>query len=334
MSNKYKYLVVAGCSLSYGQSCPRKDIYPQILADELGLKLINLAVCGSGWYSVKTSITSFINNNKEILDECFFILQTSTLERRVSYNEIPIVRTDVWEKYNIKFLSKIQTASLGFIDWEKYYDIYKKPSWFGNEDNGAMIAPDHDIDTKMLYFPEHKLYPHSRNPWKYPTDDGYVVPQYIHEQFNGLMQHWAEEILSYHLFLKNLNIKHIIVDGYVPMVSYKLNFRDYYERPKDMYGLDEFEITKQFFSNNVDDLSSKVEGEDDYMVYDFKNISSGWMFDMIDSQYKIDDVVLWSLFGWKEHNSSWNIDGGHAGPDGMRLIAKIIKMNLIEKNLI
>ena len=74
MESKYKYLVTAGCSLTFGQGCEYEKTYPSLLANKLGLKLINLAVCGTGWYSLQTSITSFINNNKDILHECFFIL--------------------------------------------------------------------------------------------------------------------------------------------------------------------------------------------------------------------------------------------------------------------
>lgn len=327
--NKYKYLVTAGCSLTFGQGCDYDKTYPSLLADKLGLKLINLAVCGTGWYSLQSSITSFVNNNKDILDECFFVLQTSTLERRVNYTEIPIVRSDAWEEYNIQFISKIQTAALGWNDWEKYYDINKKPAEFKfNGRNGYHISDPHEIDCSLIYFPEHKLYPNSRNRWKYPTENGDIFPPYIHQQFEGLIEHWAQQISSFHLFLKVNNVNHIIVDGYIPLVSYKLNFRNYHNKES------EYDMTKKFYSSDSDDLNQKLESSDEYMIYDFKNIKSGWMFELIDSKYKIDDGIMWSLFSWKPHNSDWNIDGGHAGPKGMELISNMIYNNLVEKKWI
>lgn len=326
MESKYKYLVTAGCSLTFGQGCEYEKTYPSLLANKLGLKLINLAVCGTGWYSLQTSITSFINNNKDILHECFFILQSSTLERRVNYNEIPIVRSDVWEDYNIQFVSKIHTCALGWKDWEKYYDINKKPEGFTyNNRSGNHIFTPHEIDCNVSFFPEHKLYPNSRNRWKYPTEHGDITPPYIHQQFEGLIEHWAQQISSFHLFLKTNNINHIIIDGYVPFVSYKLNFRNYFKSEI------EYDMTKKFWSIDSNDLNEKIESNDEYMIYDFKNIKSGWMFDLIDSKYKIDDVVIFNLFFWNLHGTEWNLDGGHAGPKGMELISEVIHTNLIEK---
>jgi hypothetical protein len=50
----------------------------------------------------------------------------------------------------------------------------------------------------------------------------------------------------------------------------------------------------------------------------------------LDIKNKIDDVVLWSLYQFKEFKN-WNVDGGHAGPKGMELMEKVIYKNLVEK---
>ena len=102
---KYKYLVVNGCSQTSGQMCPVSETWAVKLANRLGLELINLASAGTGWYKVETSTMSFINNNKDILDECFFILQKSELARRVNYEELAVNKSDIWEKWNIKYMS-------------------------------------------------------------------------------------------------------------------------------------------------------------------------------------------------------------------------------------
>ena len=116
-----------------------------------------------------------------------------------------------------------------------------------------------------------------------------------------------------------MGIDHIIVDGYSPFMSYKLDFRNYYDTDE------EFDWVKRFWSTETDDPT-------DEMVYDFKNIKCAWIFDMIPLEYKIDDVVLWSLYQFKVHGTDWNADGGHAGPKGMDIIEEVIYKNLVEKN--
>jgi hypothetical protein len=61
------------------------------------------------------------------------------------------------------------------------------------------------------------------------------------------------------------------------------------------------------------------------------NIKAGWLFDSIDIRNKIDDVVLWALYQFKMYDEEWNVDGGHAGPKGMKLIESVIYQNLQEK---
>lgn len=319
---KYKYLVVSGCSQTYGQGCPADKIYPKLLADKLGLKLINLATCGTGWYSVETHVTSFINNNKDILDECFFILQKSALERRVNYEEIAICRTDIWEHWNMKYMSPINVCSHGYIDWIKYNGNDKPDYW---PDAGeqkydiTMWNYPNQVKKQLIYFPEHKHYPNSRNKWKL-GDDNTITPPYINEQFDELMLHWGLRINSFHLFLKSIGADHIIVDGYSPFLSYKLDFTNYYDTN------DEYEMVKEFWSTGTTGIDV-----DDSMIYDFRNTKSGWVFDAIDIKYKINDVVLWSLYQFKQHGTEWNRDGSHAGPLGMKLIADVLYKNMVSK---
>ena len=317
-TNKYKYLVVSGCSQTQGQNCNIDKIWAKLLSDRLGLTLINLSSAGSGWYHIETSISSFINNNRDIINECFFILQKSALERRLNYEELPYCRTDVWEKWNIKYLSPIAVAIHGYIDWDKFDMTPFKPKWWENEvtQNLSMWSEIHNVNCNLIFFPEHKHYPNSRHFWKLGKHND-ITPPYISEQFEELILHWATRISSFHLFLKSNNIDHIIVDGYSPFLSYKLNFKNYYDTD------DEFQMVNQFWGTQSDDT-------DNEMVYDFKNIKSGWIFDSIGDKYKIDDVVLWGLYQFK-YEKKWNVDGGHAGPKGMKLIESVIYENLVQK---
>jgi len=317
----YKYLVVNGCSQTSGQMCPVSETWAVKLAKRLGLELINLASAGTGWYKVETSTMSFINNNKDILDECFFILQKSELARRVNYEELATNKTDIWEKWNIKYMSHTDLQFQGYIDFEKYG--FSKPMHHRLDDvNQEFQLYDELGDfletSKLGFFPEHKHYPNSRHFWKLGENND-IDPPYIQEQFEELMLHWGLRISSFHLLLKNMGIDHIIVDGYSPFMSYKLNFRNYYDTDE------EFDWVKRFWSTETDDPT-------DEMVYDFKNIKCAWIFDMIPLEYKIDDVVLWSLYQFKVHGTDWNADGGHAGPKGMDIIEEVIYKNLVEKN--
>lgn len=323
---QYKYLVVSGCSQTAGQDCPPSKIWPKLLADSLGLQLINLAATGSGWYHIETSITSFIINNKDIINECFFILQKSELARRPNYEELAICRTDVWQSYNINCLSPIAISSHGYKNWDNFGMSHLKPKNTTKHKQNSVDDPQElpmfgdindFINKDFHFFPEHKHYPNSRHKWKLGINHD-IMPPYIYEQFQELMNHWAIRISSFHLFLKSLDIDHIIVDGYSPFLSYKLNFKNYYDTP------DEYNMVNKFWSTETDD-------PEDEMVYDFKNIKSGWVFDNIDNKYKINDVVLWSLYQFKD-DLDWNVDGGHAGPKGMKLIKSVILKNLIEKN--
>ena len=81
-----KKIVTVGCSLSQGFFCEADKIYSKILSDRFGCLNINLAVPGSGWNDIESTTLSFIQNNKNILDETIFIIQNSTIDRSLNYN--------------------------------------------------------------------------------------------------------------------------------------------------------------------------------------------------------------------------------------------------------
>lgn len=316
---KYKYLVTNGCSQTSGDGCIIEKTWPVKLANKLGLELVNLATTSTGWYHIQNSTMSFIQNNKEIVDECFFIFQTSMLDRRLNYEEIPIVRTDIWEKWNIKYLSKSANSAKGFIDWEKYTEVPKPEHWdILYPQNTTTYLPSNQIWPDLFFFPEHRHYSNKNNVWKIgPNHD--KIPPYIHEQFEELMIYWGREISSFHLLLKQINIDHIIVDGYSPFVSHQLNFKDYYENEQ------EFNFIKKFWDKEP------IDGDQpEVMLYDFKNIKGKWLYDLIDEKYKITNTILWNSF-LNQYGDEWSPDGGHAGPKGMDRILGMIWDNLIEK---
>lgn len=328
--SKYKYLVTIGCSQTYGQGCSLEETWSYKLAKELGLKEINLSCNGAGWYYIQNTLNSFINSNRDKLSECFVILQKSTLERRLNYEELPLVHSDYFQQYGINFISKVGGAALGFKNWEKYrhdYTLYEIENVREYVDKNGRVSGQwidmNRLNLNLTFFPEHRHYPNWNHLWKLGSEYD-ITPPFIHQQLNELMLHWGSQMYSYHLYLKSLGIDHIMVDGYSPFLSYKLNFSNYYDTDEEFSWVDEF-------------WSTSLENEEDpseVMIYDFKNINCGWVFDLIDSRYKIDDVILWSLYQFKPHQSDWNIDGGHAGNLGMDLIKEVIKQNLEKKRWI
>jgi len=317
---KYKYLVVNGCSQTTGQNCIIEETWPVKLSKKLGLELINLAAPGTGWYHVQNSTTSFIQNNKKILDECFFIFQISMLDRRLNYEEVPIVRTDVWEKWNIKYMSKSANSAKGFIDWKKYSYPHLKPKDWDEAypQFSTTYTETHLIPAKLEFFPEHRHYSNKNNVWKIGKKNK-DIPPHINEQFEELMIHWGREISSFHLFVKNLGLNHIIVDGYTPFVSHQLKFKNYYENEQ------EFDFIKRFWNKHP-----MREDQSEIMLYDFKNIKGKWLYDFIDDKYKITNTILWNAY-LNQHGLDWSPDGGHAGPSGMDRIVIMLYDNLINK---
>jgi hypothetical protein len=315
----YKYLVVNGCSQTVGQNCVLEETWPVKLSKKLGLELINLAASSTGWYHIENSTISFIQNNTSILPECFFIFQTSQLDRRTNHHEVPLVRTDIWEKWNIKYLSQSSVSSKGYIDWEKYSKIPKPKNWEKSYPQFSQTYANSDsIYTNLNFIPEHRHYSNKNNKWKIGVANS-EFPPYIYEQFEELMFHWGREISSFHLLMKQINIDHIIVDGYSPFVSHQLNFDNYYENEQ------EFDFIKRFWDKNP-----MPEDQLEIILYDFKNVKSKWLYDLVDDKYKITNTILWNSF-LNQYGPDWSPDGGHAGPKGMDRILIMMYDNLIRK---
>ena len=83
--------------------------------------------------------------------------------------------------------------------------------------------------------------------------------------------------------------------------------------------------------NNFGPNEEIIDGETEIKLYDFKNIHSKEYIKQISSQNKIDDCVLWTLFSFREPQTDWNLDGGHPGVKGHKLIFKVLHQNIIEK---
>ena len=313
--SKPKYLVVIGCSLSFGQEVEYDETWGYQLAKELGLQLINLASGGSGFYYIEDVLNQFIIKNKQNLKDYFFIIQNSELNRCIDYQNISFIPHNNQElkKHGIKVLSKVSSLMLG-----------------GDKINRD-CSPRDKTEVKFwqtyeedFNFPNHRVNPNHRNPWYIKDGENEIYPPDIEIQFQNLMNHWSYKNLSIHSLLKGLGVKHLLVDGYFPLLSHKLNFRKYKE-----YEVNDYDFTQMFWSNE-----SSVDDEDNVMLYDFENIECADYISQISSENKIDDCVLWTLFAFRQPQTDWNIDGGHPGKKGHEIISKVLLKNIQEKKLI
>lgn len=308
---KYKTLVVVGCSLTFGQYVKYDETWGYLLAKELGLDYVNLGCGGTGWYYAEEVVKTFVLENQENIDDFLFIIQKSELNRRPNYEEVAFipVQNENLKKYNINLIPRIAYEFIGPKEGVRSCEPiagFDQYSWV------------HDFNV-----PNHRVNPNFRNQWWVDLDNkGEPAPHPNTDiQVESLLTHWGYSIFGLHKFLKEFNVKHILVDGYFPLLSCKMNFKKY-----DCFNDDEYQLTKDFWS------SKSMEGdEDEILLVNHDNPKLINIIDKIDTQNKIDDVVLWMTFFWKAHSTDWNVDGGHPGTKGHQAIKEIILENIKEK---
>lgn len=311
---KPKCLVVVGCSLTFGQGVKYDETWGSLLAQELGLDYINLGCGGTGWYYAEEVVKTFVLENQENIDDYLFIIQKSEFNRRPSYEEvgfIPIENENL-KKHNINLIPRIAYEFIGPKE--------------GFRSCEPIQGFDQDSWVHTFNLPNHRVNPNHRNPWWVDVDNKGVSAPHPNTniQVESLLTHWGYSIFGLHKFLKEFNVNHILVDGYFPLLSCKLNFKKY-----NCFSDNEFELTKDFWS-----CKPMKNDEDEILLIKHDNPKLISIIDKIDKKNKIDDVVLWSTFFWKASRSDWNIDGGHPGPKGHKQIKEIILENIKQKELI
>ena len=309
-----KTLVVIGCSLTFGQDVKYEETWGYLLAKELGLDYLNLGCGGTGWYYVEEVVKTFVLENQENIDDYLFVIQKSEFNRRPNYEEISLTPTENknLKKYNINLIPRIAYEFIGPKEGVRSCEPiaeFDQYSWV------------HDFN-----IPNHRVNPNHRNAWWVDVNkDGKKSPHPKTDiMVESLLTHWGYSIFGLHKFLKEFNAKHILVDGYFPILSCKMNFKKY-----DCFDKDEFELTQDFWSDKP-----MKNDEDEILLVNHNNPKLINILDKIDIKNKIDDVVLWSTFFWKEHHSEYNIDGGHPGPKGHINIKNVILENIKQKGLV
>lgn len=309
--SSYKTLVVVGCSLTFGQGVKYEETWGYLLAKELGLEYLNLGAGGTGWYYVEEVMKTFVLENQENINDYLFVIQKSELNRCPNYDDISFVpvENETLNRVNINLLPQRAYEFIGPSEGKRTCEpitIIKEDSWLND-----------------FNIPNHRVNPNHRNQWWVDVNnDGKKAPHpKMDIQVESLLTHWGYSIFGLHKFLKEFNTNHILVDGYFPILSCKMNFKKY-----DCFSEDEFELTQDFWS------SKPMEGDEgQILLVNHDNPKLIKIMDKIDIQNKIDDVVLWSTFFWKHHNSEYNLDGGHPGPKGHLIIKDVILENIKEK---
>lgn len=87
MALELTHLVTNGCSFTYGQALydPPNEAWPKLLADKLGVPIVNLAVGGSGNDSIHRRTYEYFYKNLNTNSKPFYVIAMSMNTRREEY---------------------------------------------------------------------------------------------------------------------------------------------------------------------------------------------------------------------------------------------------------
>jgi len=196
---KIDKVIVWGCSISYGLNADKDKIYGQRIADWLGVPLVNLSISGAG-NIVGSNI--ILNKPIEFFKNALVLFQTTYFERQIDKEIIPN------PFYGNRFYKEVNSNSFSVDDFRNEYsleeDILRIDEWVG-------------------YWTEYENF-YNRKYWKYkPEFDHIKWVQYLKELFK---QNSYSIYLVHQWFVKN-EIEHLFFDIPIPIMGYKLNYKDH-----------------------------------------------------------------------------------------------------------
>lgn len=297
---KIDKVIVWGCSISYGLNADKDKIYGQRIADWLGVPLINLSISGAGNIVGGNII---LNKPIEFFENSLVLFQTTYFERQIDKDIIPN------PFYGNRFHKEVYANSFQYDDFMNEYGIK---------------ADDLRIDDWVGYWTEYENF-YNRKYWSYKKDfDQIKWVSYLKELFK---QNTYPIYLVHKWFTKH-NIEHLFFDIPIPIVGYKLKYKDYTV------------FESNFFANQ---MIKFLTGESDIRncFYDTFKDENFFFIDEIDEKNKITDILIEPLYNgtdttiWKEFlmpdRPYGTPDPCHPNERGHEKIYEIIKNNIIEK---
>lgn len=293
-------VILWGCSISYGLNADKDQIYGQRIADWLGVPLVNLSISGAGNIVGSNVI---LNHPIEFYENALVLFQTTYFERQIDKDLIPN------PFYGNRFHKEVYANSFQYDDFMNEYGIK---------------ADDLRIDDWVGYWTEYENF-YNRKYWAYKKDfnkDKWV--QYLKELFKQN----TYSIYLVHQWFKKHNIQHMFFDIPIPIVGYKLNYRDYQI------------LNSTFFSKSMVRFLTEDSDTRNSFYDTFKN-EDFFFLDEINENNKITDVLIEPLYSgndttiWKEFlmpdRPYGTPDPSHPNERGHEKIYEVIKMNLQHK---
>lgn len=262
---KINKVIVWGCSISYGFNADKDKIYGQLVADWLGVPLINLSIPGAG-NIVGSNI--LLNKPIEFFENALVLFQTTYFERQIDKD---LIANPFYEN---RFYKEVNSNGFRVEDFRNEFNIKEEQL---------------RIDEWVGYWSEYENF-YNKKYWNYHKDfDHNKWVEYLIELFKQ-NSYW---IYLVHQLFKANNIDHLFFDIPIPIVGYKLKYKDYKILESD------------FFANSTINHLAGDSDERNCFYNKFKN-QNFFFIDQISEQNKITDILIEPIYTgndtatWKE----------------------------------
>lgn len=293
-------VILWGCSIGYGLNADKDKIFGQRIADDLGVPFINLSISGAGNI---VGVNILLNKPVEFFKNALVLFQTTYFERQIDKDIIPN------PFYGNRFYKEVYANSFQLDEFRKEYKIKEE---------------ELRIDDWVGYYTDYENF-YNRKYWKYkPEFDHIKWVQYL----KGLFTQNSYSIYLLHKWFKTNDIQHLFFDIPVPIVGYKLNYRD--------YNFSDFTFfSKQmvrFLTEDSDKKNSFYEtfrNEDFFFIDEIDEINRVTDI-LIEPVYSGDDTTIWKEFLLPDRPYG-TPDNSHPNENGHRKVYQILMQNLKTK---
>jgi hypothetical protein len=300
MEKAIKKVILWGCSIGYGLNADKDKIFGQRIADWLEVPFENISISGAGNI---VGANVILNKPIDFFKDSLVLFQTTYFERQIDKDMIPN------PFFDNRFYKEVFTNTFQIDEFEKEYktkaDILRIDDWVG-------------------YWTDYKPF-YDRKYWNYKQDfDHNKWVSYLRELFKQNSYH----LYLVHQWFKKNNIQHLFFDIPVPMMGYKLKYRDYQLSDCEFYS----KATIRFLTERSDEKNSfydKFKDEDFFFI------------DEIDEKNKVSDILIEPIYSgtdttiWKEFllpdRPYGTPDNSHPNEEGHRKVFEILQQNIKQK---
>jgi hypothetical protein len=300
MEKTISKVILWGCSIGYGLNADKDKIFGQRIADWLGVPFENISISGAGNIVGSNVI---LNKPIDFFKDSLVLFQTTYFERQIDKDMIPN------PFFDNRFYKEVFTNTFQIDAFEKEYkrkaDILRIDDWVG-------------------YWTDYKPF-YDRTYWKYVKDfDHNKWISYLKELFKQNSYH----LYLVHKWFKKNNIEHLFFDVPVPIVGYKLDYKDYNLSDCDFYS----KATIRFLTEKSDEKNS---------FYNTFKDEEFFFIDEIDEKNKVSDILIEPIYSgsdttiWKEFllpdRPYGTPDNSHPNENGHRKVFEILRQNIKQK---